>query len=117
MFQFMGGFILAVAMLSSGATFAAPDLNSANYVMTGCRSFLTRTPSNTMDDAFLKGRCVGIVDTVAELTGGVCHPAGATTGQSVRIVVKYIDDQPARLHETFSVLAREALQAAWPCKN
>jgi hypothetical protein len=27
------------------------------------------------------------------------------------------DDRPARLHEDFRVLALEALQAAWPCKQ
>jgi hypothetical protein len=41
----------------------------------------------------------------------------ATHGQTIRVVVKYIDDQPGRLHENFKLLVLEALQKAWPCER
>jgi hypothetical protein len=44
-------------------------------------------------------------------------PAGEIHGQSIRVVVKYIDDRPERQHEDFMALALEALRAAWPCKK
>jgi hypothetical protein len=40
----------------------------------------------------------------------------ATNDQLVRVVVAYIDARPERMHESFAVVALEALQAAWPCK-
>jgi hypothetical protein len=44
-------------------------------------------------------------------------PQDVTIGQAVRVVIAYIDSQPARLHERFSRLALEAIQKAWPCKR
>ena len=40
-----------------------------------------------------------------------------TFGQSVAVVVKYIQERPERMHEDFGKLALEALIAAWPCKR
>jgi hypothetical protein len=37
--------------------------------------------------------------------------------QLVRVVVAYIDQRPARLHESFLNLALEALTDAWPCQK
>jgi hypothetical protein len=44
-------------------------------------------------------------------------PQNVTIGQAVRVVIAYIDSQPARLHERFNRLAAEAIQKAWPCKR
>jgi hypothetical protein len=33
-----------------------------------------------------------------------------------RVVVAYIEQRPARMHEKFGLLAVEALQKAWPCR-
>jgi hypothetical protein len=44
-------------------------------------------------------------------------PDGVTNRQGVAVVVKYIEARPERMHERFSVLAIEALTAAWPCKR
>ena len=41
-------------------------------------------------------------------------PREVTDEQIVRVVVQYIDSQPARLHEDFVVLAIEALRKTWP---
>jgi Rap1a immunity proteins len=43
-------------------------------------------------------------------------PDGVTREQAVRVVIAYIDAQPAWMHENFGVLALEALREAWPCK-
>ena len=123
MFQFVRGIALVAAMLlSCGASFAEIDrLDTANFMMARCRSFIAGTQGSqhrTGDEAFYSGVCVGTVDTLVFAGNGVCRPAGATVGQAVRIVVKYIDDRPAMHNETsFKLVARHALRAAWPCKN
>lgn len=45
-----------------------------------------------------------------------CVPPELPTGQKIRVVVKYLEDRPTRLHESFSVLVLEALRVGWPCK-
>lgn len=64
-----------------------------------------------------EGQCVGILEgLVIGLSLTVCIPAGATEDQIFRVIMKYIDQRPERMHERFSQLAREALLAAWPCR-
>lgn len=106
--------VIGAMLLSCSATFAEKDVDSANYMMAGRRSFIVKPPDN---DYFLNGRCAGIVETLIESGLGVCAPASSTSGQAIRVVVKYIDDRPARMHENFKPLALEALREAWPCKK
>lgn len=115
MFQILRSIVLITATIAGSATaFAALDQNAASFVMPGCRGYIAKTHKNL----FLNGLCVGMVDVLSTYSGrDVCHPANATTGQSVRVVVKYIDDRPARQNENFKQLALEALMAAWPCKK
>jgi hypothetical protein len=98
--------------LISGETVAEDQL-SANSKIVGCRHYL----SSSKDDLLLQGYCAGAVQALVEFAAGACAPKGATTMQSVRIVLQYIDARPARLHESFNKLAAEALRLAWPCSN
>jgi Rap1a immunity proteins len=51
-------------------------------------------------------------------SSGVCVPVGVTVQKAARVVVQYIDGQAiTRTDEDFRLLAFEALQAAWSCKN
>ena len=45
-----------------------------------------------------------------------CPPSNASTAQAVRIVVKYLHDNPERLHMPASVLVTDAIRSAFPCK-
>jgi hypothetical protein len=45
-----------------------------------------------------------------------CSPSNASTGQAVRVVVKYLRDNPERLHMPASVLITDAVRSAFPCK-
>lgn len=45
-----------------------------------------------------------------------CPPDGASIDQTKKVVLKYIEDRPERLHEPFVFLAIEALRKAWPCR-
>jgi len=49
--------------------------------------------------------------------GVFCPPAGATIKQRIQVIIAYIEARPQRMHEDFRVLAVEAMQKAWPCKN
>lgn len=105
--------IAALFLLSIDAS-AAEDLNSANWFMTSCREAVAGSEENL----FYQGYCVGYVTATVETLQStvMCAPREATERKAVGIVVKYIDDRPARQHENFRSLLREALIAAWPCK-
>ena len=44
-----------------------------------------------------------------------CLPGGVTPNQTVRVVVKWLQDHPARLHESAIELAISALKENFPC--
>lgn len=86
---------------------------SANFVSMGCRAFIERSTA----EPYAQGMCAGKVMAVAGLATGICYPSEVTVGQMIRVVARYIDERPARLHENFLILAREALRQAWPCRR
>jgi hypothetical protein len=119
-FRLSRAFIVASLMLSCGSALAEePFIGSANYVMPGCRAVIDE--KNVSDGELLNhGLCIGMVfalfdwGTISEL---ICPPPQVTIEQTMRVVVRHIDDRPAKMHMRFSLLALEAMQAAWPCKR
>jgi hypothetical protein len=65
-----------------------------------------------------QSRCSGIIEGFIFVGKdvGVCAPK-ASMEKSVRAVVQFIENRPARMNDDFRPLALEALRAAWPCKN
>ena len=102
--------LLALTMPAS-----AVDLYSANYFLPGCKGQLNRESTST----WRQGHCAGFIDGLVYGIAGkdFCPPNGVTTGQSIAVVIKYIEARPERMHEPFGKLAEEALTAAWPCKR
>src|SRR4051794_29885190 len=105
--------LVIVGLLLGGVTGARAeqDRNSANFMMPAWRP----APDGSGNE-FLEGVCYGIVNGISWMAGSVCPPAGVTKEQGVRVVIRYIDARPSRMHEDFKVLALEALTAAWPCR-
>jgi hypothetical protein len=107
--------ISAVSSLLLGVTATSassePDVMSASYVMKGCRSIIIKQKLD-----FAQGYCIGSVHVLFDLPV-ICYKKGVTVGHAVRIVIRYIDNNPERQHENFNGLALEALQASWPCKR
>ena len=93
--------------------------SSAYFAMPGCRKFLAFDLTNA--DSYYGetvGGCVYRVSTIFHFGTrlGVCAPEEANP-QTIRVVVTYIDQRPARMREPFEDLALEALQQAWPCRR
>jgi hypothetical protein len=110
--------LMAVLVVSASTALAAKDEDfyTADNTMRGCRAFLDDiNKKNVGLRPFDQGRCVGIVETIRTFPT-LCVPINVTVGQAMRVVVKYIDDRPARLHEPFKKLVHEALLEAWPCR-
>jgi hypothetical protein len=91
-------------------------LLSAAFILDACKE-------KPREPAFQQGSCFGQIQTLYMLGSAnalwpnarFCTPEGSTMNQARKVVIKYIDDRPERLHEPFLVLAIEALRKAWPC--
>lgn len=112
------GIVIAGAVLSlvlgSIGPLRAGEVQSAKWAMPGCHELVDR---QAYGEPFRQGVCAGQIDTLMDLANelGLCAPAGMTSGQAYRVVVKYIDNHPALQNQMFTELAWEALRKAWPC--
>jgi hypothetical protein len=90
-------------------------------MLPACKAVLAISSGNAVAgiDPVEMGRCIGMIEGVALLAnyGVFCPPAGAIIKQRIQVIIAYIEARPQRMHEDFRVLAVEAMQKAWPCKN
>src|SRR5262249_34545699 len=92
--------IAAALLLGQGTASAQPEA-SANFTMPGCRALVAHTVG-TGDLAMLQGYCTGVIASIYWLGRdhlGICPPRESNIEQAVRVVVAYIDQRPARMHE------------------
>ncbi|GLS22841.1 hypothetical protein GCM10007874_58610 [Labrys miyagiensis] len=100
---------------------AAQAQNSANHYYEFCVGFIKRDEQNLLPEEY----CGGTVNGVAGMfkTGdigqrfNVCIPEEATTGQEVKVLVKYMDQHPEKLNWDLANVVFEAFREAWPCGN
>src|SRR5262245_24460595 len=113
--------LAALIALSTSAASADENPYSANSMLPACMAVLAISSGNPAAgiDPVEMGRCIGMIEGVALLAnyGVFCPPAGATIKQRIQVIIAYIEARPQRMHEDFGVLAVEAMQKAWPCKN
>ncbi|SEE38000.1 hypothetical protein SAMN05444161_5589 [Rhizobiales bacterium GAS191] len=99
---------------------AAQDIHSANYLLEGCRIVASgATPPD--GQMFRATMCMGKLEAVVFFASSIdtpnrsCPPRGVPDSQVAKVVVAYLDQNPARLHQVFLGLAYEAVAKAWPC--
>jgi len=102
----------AAMMLNGSAAFAL-DPTSANHLLRFCKLWIADAERERLS----QGICFGTVNGVAAIAPNVCAPDGATSGQILQVVVRYVEQRPARHHEMLARLSLEALQSAWPCRK
>jgi hypothetical protein len=121
--------LCSIVATAAHAQMPQRDMQSANFMLPYCKMILEmkRTPSPgertpSPGESMGIGMCAGIVDGIAfgaQGRGenlGICAPPNATGEQRMRVVVRFLEQNPARLHENFLRLTHEALLQAWPCK-
>ena len=127
--------LLAVCLVcSSGragqkSTTDQPDISrSGSNFLEFCSSIDSegnRSPVRIYNDAMCLGWVEGFEDgftvhdellSVPEKDRMVCMPRGVSTIQIVRIIKKYITDNPEKAHRPTRYIASLALARAFPCK-
>jgi len=101
-----------------------------NSLLVNCQKFeqleQEKDKNNDLLSAAQIGTCMGTVNGVFEtiiLVNSVipkdiqvCYPESITTGQHIRIVMKFLKDNPEQLHLNEAYLIRAAALKAFPCK-
>jgi hypothetical protein len=99
------------------------DGASANYMLPFCKAWLMWVDEHKIPDTRLSGLCPGTVGALmwasSELKGtyATCIPSSVPNIQGVRVVVRFLEDNPQWLDRDFRVLAIAAFKLAWPCAN
>ncbi|WP_108098173.1 MULTISPECIES: Rap1a/Tai family immunity protein [unclassified Pseudomonas] len=113
--------LLGLALCLCSA-FALADGNS---LLPGCQAFINavddgQTPTTTQ--AFKGGHCAGLVQAVGQLGPMLppemrsCAPDGASITQGVRIVAKWMKENPSFLNLDETALVTTAFNQVYPCK-
>ena len=111
--------LLIMGTLSQGAAADAVsnDNMSGNFYRTACRD----EASKSLPMAIAYARCMELVVTVATLGPYLrkelrfCPAEKSTAGQHRLLFARFLDQNPARLHEPGLWLAVVALHEAWRC--
>lgn len=83
----------------------------------------TRKWSGSWHAAFAAGNCSGVVRTVLTIAARdpgqriACPPDKISMRQGLRVVVRYMEQHPQKLHFDLMTLAMEAVQEAFPCST
>ena len=105
-------FIVSLAMCSN---LLAGDGSELLHI---CQTYLDE---DQMKESISSGFCIGFLHGVSSTTAifpelfRVCIPDGVSSDQLVRVVIKYLEDHPAELHEQELVLTVLAFREAFPC--
>lgn len=76
---------------------------------------------------YANGQCSGVItgtvdaidyyQSLGENPELICVPDGVTRGQAKKVVQKYMEDNPAQLHYTATLVIWAALREAFPCED
>jgi hypothetical protein len=122
--------VALVGMLGIGAAIAEDFANDGNYLLANCtiaKKYIDGETTETGGDTFRFGMCLGVVEgarnmmmlmeSVLDKSRRTCFPEnGIKNDQAVRIVLKYLNDHPAELHQDQTYLTFMAMRNAFHCK-
>lgn len=97
-----------------------PLCETALKVGFGTKTIKVAAVQDAVDGSFCRGYILGIVDemVVASFQNhtALCIPTNADDDQLIRVVVKYLNDNPATLNVPASMLVMKSMNEAFPCK-
>lgn len=118
--------VTLIAALGCGEAAAKTTGNELlNYCQTMIRVMDNGTTTQSLEEAFNAGQCLGFVSGVRNASElslvpepiRSCTPQSATMGQLARVITKYLKDNPSELNLDQTFLAMLALKGAYPCKT
>ena len=122
--------LLLLSLASSSFALSETPYESGNAFLRVCSAVDTKNP-NPLEMANNIGCASYVSGYIDGLTNGIeyseaktgqkipklfCLPAEIEAGQTIRILLKYIRDNPAEDHELTAILLIFSLKKAYPCK-
>lgn len=124
----MRDIIVAIGLVVCSAGVAAEEgrVTNGNDLLIACKDFINAEVDSSAE-RFNMGYCAGMVPAVGNTfaifqvvkpeAAIVCLPKQQfTQGQAIRVVIKYLENHPERLHEDPMKLTVLAYMNAYPCK-
>jgi hypothetical protein len=106
--------------------FSQSNYTTGNELRSNCKYAISDSDADHATPQ--AGLCIGFVDGFQQFeqltdiarkapqnSRLICIPDGVTNGQSVKVVVRYLDQHPEALHKFAGLLVFEALTDAFPC--
>jgi hypothetical protein len=116
--KIMLGLILVI-LLARPIRAQQPNTSDGTFLLESCQLSLQahENPNATQNkyEAWRDGVCVGVIEGVSATSPLVCPAENVTLGQEVRVVIKFLQEHPEKLHLRGSKLVQEALAQAFPC--
>lgn len=111
-------FFIVLVWVSSIAWAEDRDGHTGRRLLERCESVLKIASPDLMNFGWCLGFLEGL-DDMGAASGArfYCLPDNASFGQQARVVVKYLNDHPEKLHEIDVALAIAALREAFPCEK
>lgn len=104
----------------------AAAINDGNAMLANCAAMERIVEQRKTDDMFGAGYCIGILhgvrsamrvaNALVPIKDVTCVPESISNGQAMRVVVKWLKDNPTVLDYDAGQLAYLALQESYPCK-
>ena len=116
--------IIVSLLLLSTPLYADSTGDDGNLVLRHCKTwlqFIDEALGRPLEsgDAAGMGFCIGMFEGVTQTMlahGTMCQPKGGLSReQAIKLIVRYLEDHPADLHEQGAGLMAVALLAAYPC--
>jgi hypothetical protein len=110
-------FILLILITTPSYSYA-----DGNSFLSKCATVFDHLPERRLET----GLCIGTIQGMRHMndiyeskngSNGVlfCIPEGVSAGQLIRTVIKYMEDNPSKLHEHEVLLSSYAFVDAYPC--
>lgn len=118
----------ALVLILSGLQIAALGQNGAptdfggGYFLLGSCQLAVKAMDNASFrenplEAYRDGYCRGLVRGISDTSPKVCAPPQVSYGQAIRVVTKYLHDNPAVLRGKDWILVENILSRSYPCRR
>lgn len=101
------------------------QVRDGNQLLSECQSVIdTNEKGKNIHDAFGEGYCLGLLQGFSEMNSFYkimkgnsffCIPKEVTLLQKTKVVIKYLNENPNKLHKNESFLVHFAFSEAFPC--
>lgn len=106
---------IAAASLFFAATAAHGERTTGSNLQAYCAEAGT-VRSGTYGSGLCHGYITGVFEAVRAFLDTVCLPEGVTRNQILRVVERYLENNPEALQQRAVALTTSALMKEWPCE-